>query len=107
MRHNSLDLYLHFVWSTWDREPFIIPSIERAVHRNIGSQARGMQCTILAINGTQDHVHVLLQYPTTITIADLVKQMKGVSSHFVNETLCPPFHFKWQGSLWRLHGLRP
>ena len=76
----------------------ILPAIERNVHRNIESEARDAKCTVLALNGTMDHVHSLLSLATTISLADLVKQLKGVSSHFVNETLKPDFHFKWQGS---------
>jgi putative transposase len=41
---------------------------------------------------------LLVSFQATITIADLVKQVKGVSSHFVNETLQPAAQFKWQGS---------
>jgi REP element-mobilizing transposase RayT len=98
MKHNSLALYIHLVWSTWDRQPLITPDIERNIHRNLEAEARRMKCTVLAINGTEDHVHMLLSIPTTISLADLLKQLKGVSSHFVNETLKPPFQFKWQGS---------
>ncbi|MGC1378062.1 MAG: IS200/IS605 family transposase [Anaerolineales bacterium] len=98
MRRNKLALYLHLVWATWDRQPLLTPEIERRVYRNIESEARGMGCTVLAINGMPDHTHLGLVIPTTITIANLVKQVKGVSSHFVNETLKPDFEFKWQGS---------
>jgi REP element-mobilizing transposase RayT len=98
MRRNKLALYLHLVWATWDRLPLLTPEIERRVYRNIESEARGMGCTVLAINGMPDHTHLGLVIPTTITIANLVKQVKGVSSHFVNETLKPGFEFKWQGS---------
>ena len=98
MRRNKLALYLHLVWATWDRLPLLTPEIERRVYRNIESEARGMGCTVLAINGMPDHTHLGLVIPTTITIANLVKQVKGVSSHFVNETLKPDFEFKWQGS---------
>jgi REP element-mobilizing transposase RayT len=76
----------------------ITPEIERRLHRNIESEAREMGCTVLALNGMPDHVHLVTSFPTTITIADLVKQVKGVSSHFVNETLKPASQFKWQGS---------
>ena len=85
MRRNKLALYLHLVWATWDRLPLLTPEIERRVYRNIESEARGLGCTVLAINGMPDHAHVALVIPTTITIANLVKQVKGVSSHFVNE----------------------
>jgi len=41
---------------------------------------------------------LLVIFPTTITIADVLKHVKGVSSRFVNETLRPSAQFKWQGS---------
>lgn len=98
MRRNKLRLYLHLVWATWDRLPLITPEIERRMYRCIESEAQGQGCTILALNGVADHVHLVVSFPTTITIANLVKQVKGVSSHFVNEVLAPPVQFKWQGS---------
>jgi putative transposase len=98
MRRNKLALYLHVVWATWDRLPLIKPEIERRLLRNIESEAQGLGCKVLAINCTDDHVHVLLAIPTTVSIADLVKQMKGVSSHFANDELELEYQFKWQGS---------
>lgn len=102
MRRNKLALFLHLVWCTWDRQPWVTPMIERRVYRNIESEAQGLGCTVLALNGMPDHVHLLVSFPTTLTIADLVKQVKGVSSHFINETLQfaaqPGTAFKWQGS---------
>ncbi len=98
MRHNKLAVYLHLVWATWDRLPLIKLEIERRLLRNIESEAQGLGCTVLAINCTVDHVHILLAMPTTISIADLVKQMKGVSSHFANDELELEYQFKWQGS---------
>jgi len=97
MRRNKLVLYLHLAWATWDRLPLITPDIERRLYRNIEGEARKMGCAVLALNGTSDHVHLIVSFPTTVTIANLVKQVKGVSSHFVNETLQPETQFKWQG----------
>ena len=76
----------------------ITPEMERRLYRNIESEVRKIGCTVLALNGMPDHVHLVVSFPTTITVADLVKQVKGVSSHFVNETLKPESQFKWQGS---------
>ncbi len=97
MRRNKLALYLHLVWATWDREPLITPEIERRVYRCIAHEALQMGCKVLAINGMPDHVHLVVKIPSTITVANLMKQVKGVSSHFVNEVLQPETHFKWQG----------
>jgi REP element-mobilizing transposase RayT len=98
MRRNKLRLYLQLVWATWDRLPLITPDLERRLFRCIESEAQKQGCKILALNGVADHVHLVVSFPTTITIANLVKQVKGVSSHFVNEVLTPPVQFKWQGS---------
>ena len=98
MRQNKLASYLHLVWATWNRLPLITPEIERRLHRHIESEAQTQGCVVLAINGTQDHIHLLVSFPTTISIANLVRQIKGVSSHFVNETLRPTTQFKWQGN---------
>jgi len=97
MRRNQLMLYVHLIWSTWDRQAYISQGIERRLYRNIESQARKLGCTVLALNGTCDHVHLVVELPATLTVADLVKQVKGGSSHFFNHTLQPAAPFKWQG----------
>lgn len=98
MPRDRLGLYLHLVWATWDRLPLIAAQIERRLYRNIDSQAQAMDCSVLALNGMPDHVHLLVRFPATIAVADLVKQVKGVSSQFVGATLTPGTFFKWQGS---------
>ncbi len=98
MRRNKLALFVHLVWATWDRLPLVTPEIERRVYRNIEAEALGLGCKVLALNGMPDHVHLVVSLPSTVTIANLAKQCKGVSSHFVNETLKPEAGFKWQGT---------
>jgi putative transposase len=85
MRRNKLSLFLHLVWATWDRLPLITTDIERSLYRQLESEARKLECSVLAIGGIEDHLHMLVSIPATIRIADLVKQLKGVSSHFVNQ----------------------
>jgi REP element-mobilizing transposase RayT len=43
-----------------------------------------------------DHVHLLVRLSATISIADLVKQLKGSSAHLVTHKLVPGGFFKWQ-----------
>ena len=76
---------LHLVWGTHERLPCITPEIERPVHRCIEGEARALGCDVLAIGGTADHVHLVVKLPTTVTIARLAQQVKGVSSHFVHD----------------------
>lgn len=95
MRH-FLQLYLHCVWSTWDRQPLITPAIEPQLYAAIQDQCHKMECNALAIGGLADHVHVLVALTTSVTIARLMMQMKGATSHLVTHQLQPGSFFKWQ-----------
>ena len=97
MREPFTQLYLHLVWSTWDRLPLLTSDRQPRVYALIQSECQRLRGEALAVGGIEDHVHVLLRLPTTISIADLVKQLKGVSSHLISHESADRF-FKWQGA---------
>ncbi len=98
MGRNLLRVCVHIVWATWDRLPLITEDIERELYRYIHQACQENQCQVLAIGGLPDHVHLLILMPSTISISDLLKYIKGGSSHFVSRTLTPGVWFQWQGS---------
>jgi len=97
MRAPFTQLYLHIVWATWDRLPLITPEIERSIYACIRSKCAEHNCHVLALGGTSDHVHLLVRFPATIPVADLVKEIKGASSHLVTHQIAVGEFFKWQG----------
>ncbi|HEX7410107.1 MAG TPA: IS200/IS605 family transposase [Candidatus Binatia bacterium] len=97
MRSRFTQLYLHSVWATWDRMPLLVPAIEQTVYAAVLAKCRQLDCEPLAIGGMADHVHLLVRFPTTLTVADLVKEVKGATSHLVTHEM-PGELFKWQGS---------
>jgi putative transposase len=90
-------LYLHLVWATWDRLPLITEEIEAGVYAAIAQKCSNLQCVPLAIGGVADHLHLLVQLHTAVSVATLVKEVKGSSSHLVTHILAPHRPFKWQG----------
>ncbi len=98
MRGNYSKLYLHLVWATWDRLPLITPELRVPVYQALHEQANRIGCEMIAVGGIQDHVHVLLKMPTTVAIAEIVKRLKGGSTHVVTHAVQPGSFFKWQGS---------
>jgi putative transposase len=52
-------------------------------------------CIIHAINGTEDHIHVVASIPPTLAVADFVKRLKGSSSHYRNQ-VAGAERFQWQ-----------
>ena len=86
----------HLVWATSERKPLVTPDIERAVYRCIEQQALRLKCSVLAIGGMPDHVHLAVRTPTHVDAAKLAMQTKGVSSAFVRDQLRPGHLFDWQ-----------
>ena len=96
MRKTKSEIYLHLVWATGDRRPLITPDIERAIHRCVESEAKRLGCDVLAIGGTDDHMHLVVKTPTRLSCARLAQQVKGVSSHFAHDQLSAQQGFYWQ-----------
>ncbi len=98
MRAPFTQLYLHCVWATWDRLPLIAPAIEARLYAAIQAKCHELKCELIAIGGDVDHVHLLVRFPTTITVAVLLKEVKGASSHLVTHEIASADFFKWQGA---------
>jgi REP-associated tyrosine transposase len=95
MREPFTQFYVHLTWATWDRLPLLSPELLGVVDRAIRHECAGLGVEVEAFGGVADHVHLLVRFPARLSIADLVKQVKGSSSHLLNQRLKVPF--KWQG----------
>ncbi len=101
MADSNAEVYLHFVWATKWREDSIPADLERRVHRVIQSESQRLGCKVLAVGGTLNHIHLLVLFSRTLSLARFMEQVKGTSSRFLNETAPailadPDKHFFWQ-----------
>ena len=78
-------LVYHFLWGTKNRLPLLTPIIEERIFPYIGYKCKELGYFLHAINGTEDHIHVLLSLTPTILVADVAKNLKGSSSHYINK----------------------
>ncbi|WP_414620575.1 IS200/IS605 family transposase [Calothrix sp. CCY 0018] len=98
MRSNFTQLYLHAVWATWDRLPLITPDIQKNIYGAIIKHCQELRCTLIAVGGVEDHIHLLTGLPPTLSVSNFIKNIKGSSSHLVTHDIKPGEFFKWQGS---------
>ena len=96
MRRSKSEIYFHFVWATQERQPLITPAAQKRLHAFLEMQARHLGCQVLAIGGMPDHVHLVVRTPTTVCAAQLMKQVKGSSSAFINDLTRRTPYFRWQ-----------
>ena len=90
-------LYYHLVWATKQRQPLISPDREAKLYPYIIGKADALGCIVHAIGGIEDHIHLVVSIPPTFSIADFVKNIKGSSSHYLNQFLSANSNkFCWQ-----------
>ena len=89
-------LYYHIIWGTKYREPIITPEIEPVLYNFIRSKAIGLGGFLHALNGTEDHVHLIVSIPGTIPLAQFIGKIKGASSTKLNKSGLGDDHFYWQ-----------
>ncbi len=97
MPQSFVQIYIHTVFSTKNREPLIIPSIETALFRHIRDQLHEVQRSpVLAINGMPDHIHILFRLDPGRTVREVLHYAKGESSHWINHSGMLLMPFAWQ-----------
>jgi putative transposase len=78
-------LFYHFTWATRNRLPLITSNVESVLLRYLRNKCLEFGYKLLALNCTEDHVHLLLELTPTIVLADVAKKLKGSSAHFINK----------------------
>jgi putative transposase len=91
-------VYIHLVFSTKERQPFLRDKVLReSLHAYLGAISKQLECPPLKVGGVEDHVHLLCRFARTITQAEWVKEAKRVSNLWLKEQGRNYLDFQWQG----------
>jgi len=81
MPQSLSNVLVHVVFSTKERRPFLTDPAKRdAMHRFLAGVSERLECQVIRVGGTEDHVHLLGRQARTIALADWVKELKRSSS---------------------------
>jgi REP element-mobilizing transposase RayT len=94
MPHTFTNLLTHIIFSTKDRAPLITDDLKPQLHAYMGGIIRELKGKALIINGTADHVHLLVSASPSLSLSDAMRVLKTNSSRWVHEAGCTPF--SWQ-----------
>lgn len=78
-------LLLHAVFSTKHRAPLIADDWRADLHAYIGGVVKHRNGDLLAAGSVEDHIHLLIRFPATIAVADLMRDIKTNSSGWRRE----------------------
>jgi REP element-mobilizing transposase RayT len=96
MANTYTSLHYHFVFSTKNRERWIMPEIEQRIWAYLGGIAKENKFHPIQIGGVEDHVHVLLDAPASAAPSKIAQLIKGGSSAWIHETFPHLRGFAWQ-----------
>jgi putative transposase len=96
MSHSYNKIWIHAVFATKNRFPLIQPGVEKQIHGHMREQLIESGCPVRIINGMPEHVHLLFLQNPKMPITDIIKQVKGNTSHWVNEQNLMQDKFAWQ-----------
>ena len=96
MPHSFCKIWIHSIWSTKNHHPFITSAIENQMFEIIRQEFIKIGCPVRIINGMPDHVHCLFLLNSQKSIAEVIKQIKGSSSHLINQKDLTSEKFAWQ-----------
>jgi REP element-mobilizing transposase RayT len=90
-------IYLHIVFSTKERRPFLQNKDYRdAMHKSLAKTSNDMGCPCLEAGGVEDHVHLLVRLSKTVSPSDLIKELKRATSAWVKDEFPMLQEFYWQ-----------
>ena len=89
-------IWVHLVFSTQDRKPFLKSEIRYDLHKHIITNCQEKEIFLQAINGYSEHIHCLISLGKEQTISKISQLIKGESSYWINKNSLTSSKFAWQ-----------
>ncbi len=99
-------LFVHIIWSVKGGEPKLSKPIRTVLFSSIKKQAAEKGISLITMNGTDDHVHCLLQLHATQQLSQVVRLLQQETAAWINESGFMKETFEW-GSEWMAYSVSP
>ena len=96
MANTFTQIYLHFVFAVKNRASLIQLEWKDELYKYITGIIQKNGHKLIAINGTSNHVHIFIGYKPIQLIPELMQDVKGSSSKWINEKRFVKGKFSWQ-----------
>jgi REP element-mobilizing transposase RayT len=94
-------VWIHYVWSTKNREPVLIDKFRYPLFEHIKQNTLDKKIYLDRVNGYHDHVHCIVSLGSNQTIDKIAQLIKGESSYwFNNKSSFNTSRLEWQDEYW-------
>jgi putative transposase len=92
--HTYTSIYIHVVFATWNRRPFLTASFRSSLHAYFAGTARNLGLQYVHVGGVEDHLHFLARFDPALSVSSIVGQLKQSSTVWIRES--HEREFRWQ-----------
>ena len=96
MSNTYSQIYIHIVFAVQGKQNLFPKQHQEEIHKYISGIVQHRDQKMLAVYCVSDHTHILVGLKPSIAISDLVRDIKAISSKFINEQQWMPWKFSWQ-----------
>jgi putative transposase len=96
MANTYTQIYIQFIFAVENRVSLIQSAWKDELYKYITGIVQNNKHKLIAINGVPNHVHVFVGYKVHQLIPDLLQDIKGSSSTWINKNRYTKGHFNWQ-----------
>ncbi len=96
MPNTYTKIYIQFVFAVQDRASLIQKEWKDELYKYITGIVQNNKHKLIAINGMPNHIHVFIGYKPHQLIPDLLQDIKGSSSAWINSEKFTKGKFSWQ-----------
>lgn len=96
MPQSLANLYVHLIFSTKERHPFLTKEIRPELHAYMATVLAELKSPAILINSVADHIHILFNMSRTVTLAKAVEEVKKSSSKWIKTKGAEFQKFSWQ-----------
>jgi REP element-mobilizing transposase RayT len=96
MPQSLANLYIHLIFSTKERVSCLSPSVRPDLHAYMATVLVNLNSPAVLINSVADHVHLLFNMGRTVTLAQVVEDVKKSSSKWIKTQDAALAGFAWQ-----------
>ena len=96
MANTYHQIYIQAVFAVKYRDSAIDKKWEKELFGVIGNLINENDCKTLIVNGVPDHVHCFFGLKPSVSLSDLMKNVKAKSSKWVNDSKVASTRFEWQ-----------
>jgi REP element-mobilizing transposase RayT len=96
MANTYSQINIHCVFAVKGRENMITDRFRDNLHKYMSGILRNENAFPLAVGGWRDHVHVFFELPPNLRVSDLMRDLKAVSSKWINDNRFVKRKFQWQ-----------